>query len=69
MKLSNQYIEGQQDGIYHLFVLNASNTIPEEFTDFDYSQNVVDLYPQLDRDNLNDNPSSISIFCEEKSSW
>jgi len=60
----NQYIEGQQDGIYNLFVLNASNTIPEEFTDFDYSQNVVDLYPQLDRDNLNDNPPASVSFAK-----
>ena len=59
-----QYIEGQQDGIYHLFVLNASNSVSEEFTDFDYSQNVVDLYPQLDRDNLNDNPPASVSFAK-----
>jgi len=58
------YIEGQQDGIYHLFVLNASNTITEEFTNFKYSQNVVDLYPQLDRDNLNDNPPASVSFAK-----
>ena len=58
------YIEGQQDGIYHLFVLNASNSISEEFTNFDYSQNVVDLYPQLDRDNLNDNPPASVSFAK-----
>ena len=52
------YIEGIQDGIYHVFVLNASNTIPTEYTNYKYSQNVVDLYPQLDRDNNNDNPSA-----------
>ena len=34
-----QYIEGQQDGIYNLFVLNADNAISEEFTNFKYSQN------------------------------
>ena len=58
------YIEGQQDGIYHLFVLNAGNSVPEEFTDFNYSQNVVDLYPQLDRDNLNDNPPASVSFAK-----
>ena len=57
-----QYIEGQQDGIYNLFVLNASNSVPEEFTDFSYSQKMVDLYPQLDRDNLNDNPPASVSF-------
>ena len=52
------YIEGIQDGIYHVFVLNAGNVMPEEFTDLKYSQNVADLYPQTDRDNLSSNPSS-----------
>ena len=52
------YIENQQDGIYHLFVLNASNQVSNQFTDLNYSQNVVDLYPQLDRDNNTDNPSA-----------
>ena len=52
------YIENQQDGIYHLFVLNASNQVSDEFTNLKYSQNVVDLYPQLDRDNNTDNPSA-----------
>ena len=59
-----QYIEGQQDGIYNLFVLNADNAIPEEFTNFKYSQNVVDLYPQLDRDNLEDNPPASVSFAK-----
>ena len=51
-----------QDGIYHLYVLNSSNAIPTEFTNYNYEQNVVDLYPQLDRDNVNDNPPSASSF-------
>ena len=45
------YIKDVQDGIYHLFVLHADNPIPTEFTGLKYGQNVVDLYPQLDRDN------------------
>ncbi len=53
-----QYIENQQDGIYHLYILNASNAVPDEFTYIKYSQNVVNLYPELDRDNNNDNPPS-----------
>jgi hypothetical protein len=32
------YIDGQQDGIYHLYVLNANNGIPEEFVNLKYSQ-------------------------------
>jgi hypothetical protein len=58
----SDYIEGQKDGVYHLFALNASNTVEEEFTDSTYTQNVVDLYPQLDRDNINDNPPSTKSY-------
>ncbi len=58
------YIYGVQDGIYHLYVLNASNSVPTEFTTFNYGQNVTDLYPQLDRDNINDNPSSSVTFAK-----
>jgi hypothetical protein len=56
------YVQGQQDGIYHLYVLNASNGIPEEFINLKYSQSPVDLYPQLDRDNVESNPPSAKTF-------
>jgi hypothetical protein len=56
------YVEGAQDGIYHLYVLNASNAITEEFTNLEYSQSPVDLYPQLDRDNADANPPSAKTF-------
>ena len=55
-EIIQEYIEDSQDGIYHIYVLNASNNIEEQFTDFQYGQNVVDFYPQLDRDNIEDNP-------------
>ena len=58
----NSYIDGVQDGIYYLYILNAGNAIDQEFTNLKYSQNVVDLYPQLDRDNINDNPPSAKSF-------
>jgi hypothetical protein len=58
------YIYNTQDGIYHLYVLNASNTIPIEFTNLEYSQLPVDLYPQLDRDNANDNPFAAKSFAK-----
>jgi len=58
------YIEGVQDGIYHLYVLNASRTIDTEFTDRNYSQNITDLYPQLDRDNLDDHPPAAKSFAK-----
>jgi len=67
------YIEDIQDGIYHLFVVNAGNKVPVEFTAEDvsqrtktlkYSQNVEDLYPQLDRDNSDDNPDASKSFAK-----
>ncbi len=58
----SEYIDGQQDGIYHAYALGADTTIPTEFTDYEYSQNVVDLYPQLDRDNIDDSPLSAESF-------
>ena len=45
-----------------MFALNSSNNIPVEFTDSEYSQNVVDVYPQLDRDNINENPPASKTF-------
>ena len=56
------YIQDIQDGVYHLFVIKADNTVTEEFTDNSYSQRVVDLYPQRDRDNINDNPPTAKSF-------
>ena len=58
----SNYIEGQQDGIYHVFALNANNAVESEFTNITYSQNVVDFYPQLDRDNVHDNPPSAKTY-------
>ena len=58
----SDYIKDVQDGIYHLYVLKADNSVVEEFTDQKYSQNVTDLYPQQDKDNENDNPPSAVSF-------
>ena len=58
------YIYNVQDGIYHLYVLKADQSIPTEFTGTKYGQNVVDLYPQHDKDNENDNPSSSVSFAK-----
>tara|TARA_X000000368_G_scaffold12897_1_gene10397 strand:+ start:701 stop:6211 length:5511 start_codon:yes stop_codon:yes gene_type:complete len=60
----SQYIDGEQDGIYHIYPLSADYTIPTEFSEYEYSQNVVDLYPQLDRDNINENPTSAVSFAK-----
>ena len=58
------YIYNVQDGVYYLYVLNSGNSLPSEFTDSKYSQKVTDLYPQLDRDNHNDNPPSAKSFAK-----
>ena len=53
-----------QDGIYHLYVLNGNNVIEKEFTDLKFNQSVVDLYPQLDRDNPNENPQASKSYAQ-----
>ena len=61
------YIEGVQDGIYHLFVLNADNAMTElsgEFSDSKYNQNIVNLYPEYDRDNIDANPPEATTFAK-----
>ena len=54
----SEYIENQRDGIYHIYALKADNKISAEFTELEYSQSVTNLYPQIDRDNVSDNPGS-----------
>ena len=52
------------DGIYHLYVLNGNNKMEAEFTNASYNQNIVDLYPQLDRDNPVENPQEAESYAE-----
>ena len=58
----SEYINDVQDGVYQIFPLNSSNFIENEYTGLNYSQNVVDLYPQLDRDNINENPQAAKSY-------
>ena len=58
----SEYIKDTQDGVYQAFLLNASNYVSSEYTSLNYSQNVVDLYPQTDRDNIDENPKSSKSF-------
>ena len=58
------YIQNVQDGVFYLYVLNAKNSLPQEFTVDKFSQNVTDLYPQLDRDNHEDNPDAAVSFAK-----
>ena len=66
-EIVSPYIEGVQDGIYHLFVLNASNVMNEssnEFTEFKHNQNIVNLFPEYDRDNIDANPPEATTFAK-----
>ena len=58
------YVENVQDGIYHLFVLNSNNQMVDPSNEFDdkFNQNIVNLYPEYDRDNINDNPPEANSF-------
>ena len=61
------YIKNVQDGVFYLYVLNANNAISQSsgtFSDIKYSQNITDLYPQLDRDNFDPNPPAAVTFAK-----
>jgi hypothetical protein len=46
-----QYKQGEQDGVYYLTPLNATNKpAVDPFTSDKFSQNVTNLFPQVDRD-------------------
>ena len=57
-----QYVQGEQDGIYHLLVLNSSNSpTAAPFTAENFSQSVKNLYPQTNRDTpASDPPDAVS---------
>ena len=57
-----QYVPGARDGVYHLLVINNSNTPDSpEFADFSFSQPITNLYPQKNKDNpVSDARASVS---------
>ena len=58
-----KHIPNISDGVFHFLVLDpADNKITEEFTAQNYLPKIENFYPQLDRDNLNENPPSIQVF-------
>ena len=61
-EIISEYSDGDSNGVYHIYALNSNNAIENEFTNLEYSQNVTDLYPQLDRDNFNDDPNSAKTY-------
>ena len=61
------YIEGVQDGVFHLFVLNSNNAMDEpsgEFAELKYNQNIVNLFPEYDRDNVDANPPAAVSYAK-----
>jgi hypothetical protein len=62
---SQEYVAGDQDGIYYLTLLNASNSpTVTPFTGENYSQPVKRLFPQTDRDNPLSDPASSQCFAD-----
>ena len=62
---SQKYITGEQDGIYYLTLLNASNSPTiSPFTGEKYSQPVKELYPQTNRDNPEADPNPTKCFAQ-----
>jgi hypothetical protein len=52
-----KYVPGEQDGVYHLVILNASNKpTVTPFSGQNFSQPVQNLYPQTNRDNPASDP-------------
>jgi hypothetical protein len=60
----SSHIPNQQDGIYHLYVLNAKNAMSTEFTNLEFGQLTANLYPELDRDNVDSNPPAAKTFAK-----
>ena len=61
------YIQGVQDGVHHLFVLNSNNAMVEpsnEFVENKYNQNIVNLFPEYDRDNVDANPPAAVSYAK-----
>ena len=61
------YIKDIQDGVFYLYVLNSGNSMSQPsgtFADIKYSQNITDLYPQLDRDNFDANPPAAVSYAK-----
>jgi hypothetical protein len=62
-----KYLKNNQDGIYHLTLINSSNSPNvSPFTDLKFGQPVTNLYPQLNRDNpISDPEQSICYALPE----
>ena len=62
---SQKWVSGEQDGVYYLTLLNASNKpTVSPFTEENFSQPIKELYPQTDRDTPNADPDETRCFVE-----
>ena len=62
---SQKYLAGEQDGVYYLTLLNASNRpTVAPFTEEKYSQPVKRMFPQTDRDNPVSDPEASQCFAD-----
>ena len=60
---SQPYVSGEQDGVYYLSLLNASNKPSvAPFRNESFSQPVKELYPQVNRDNPSADPAETKSF-------
>lgn len=51
-----RYEQNVSDGVYNLLIVSCSNSpVVEPFSQYKFSQSIVDLYPQQDRDNPSSN--------------
>lgn len=59
----SKYIPNQQDGVYHLLVVNSSNSPSvAPFTELKFSQPIQNFYPQLNRDDPKSDPKASVSF-------
>ena len=64
---AQRYVSGEQDGIYYLTILNASNSPTiAPFTEEKFSQPVKELYPQINRDNPKSDPDASRSFASSQ---
>jgi hypothetical protein len=60
---AQRYVAGEQDGVYYLTLINASNTPGvAPFTSEKFSQPVKELFPQINRDNPEADPEETQCF-------
>ena len=60
---SQNYVAGQQDGVYYLTLVNASNSpTVSPFTEDSFSQPVTNLFPQTNRDTPKSDPDESRCF-------